>query len=52
MEVFSNTFVVIFIVHVVAVAVAIAIYMANKSDKNTTVYDKHLHSKPRDGDNT
>ena len=52
MDIFSNTFVVIFIVHVVAVAVAIAIYMANKSDKNKTVYDKHLHSKPRDGDNT
>ena len=22
------------------------------SDKNRAVYDKHLHSKPRDGDNT
>ena len=52
MDIFSNTFVVIFIVHVVAVAVGITIYMSNKSDKNKIVYDKHLHSKPRDGDNT
>ena len=36
----------------VAVAAAIAIYVANKSNKDRTVYDKHLHSKPRDGDNT
>ena len=52
MDIFSNIFVVVFIVHVVAVAAAIAIYMANKSDKNRTIYDKHIHSKPRDGDNT
>ena len=52
MEIFSNIFVVVFIVHAVAVAAAIAIYVANKSNKDRTVYDKHLHSKPRDGDNT
>ena len=32
---------------------AAAILIAMNSDKKSrTVYDKHLHSKPRDGDNT
>ncbi len=29
-----------------------AIVLSIQSDKNRAVYDKHLHSKPRDGDNT
>ena len=29
-----------------------AIVVNIKMEKSKTIYDKHLHSKPRDGDNT
>ena len=35
-----------------ALSAAAIIIALNSDKKSRTVYDKHLHSKPRDGDNT
>ncbi len=45
----GQIFVVIFMFALSAAAIKIAI---DSDKKQRTIYDKHAHSKPRDGDNT